>query len=167
LRLAHLQGAEVLNDEKVDVLDALSEITGGRRPDACIEAVGMESHSAGIVGAYDKVKHTLMLETDRPQPLRQAILACRNGGTVSVRGVYGGFIDQIPFGPIMNRSITIKTGQAYVHRFMKPLLQRILDDQIDPSFVITHRMGLKDAPEGFEKFRSKKDGCIKVVMRPS
>ena len=167
LRMARQQGAETLNYEKVDVLDALSELTGGRGPDACIEAVGMESHSAGIIGAYDKVKHTLMLETDRPQPLRQAILACRNGGTVSVPGVYGGFIDKIPFGAIMNRSITIKTGQTHVHRYLKPLLQRIVDGQIDPSFVITHRMSLKDAPEGFDKFRNKQDGCIKVVLRPS
>lgn len=167
LRLARQQGAETLNYEKVDILDALSEMTGGRGPDACIEAVGMESHSVGIIGAYDKVKHTLMLQTDRPHPLRQAILACRNGGTISIPGVYGGFIDKIPFGSIMNRSITIKTGQTHVHRYLKPLLQRILDGQIDPSFVVTHRMALKDAPEGFDKFRNKQDGCIKVVLRPS
>ncbi len=167
LRMARQQGAETLNYEHVDVLEALAELTGGRGPDACIDAVGMESHSAGMLGAYDKVKQILLLETDRPQPLRQAIMACRNGGTVSIPGVYGGFVDKIPFGSIMNRSITIKTGQTHVHRYLKPLLQRIIDGQIDPSFVITHRMMLRDAPEGFAKFRNKEDGCIKVVMKPS
>src|SRR5207248_6238263 len=125
LRMAQQQGAEVINYEETDVLDALNEKTGGRGPDSCIEAVGMESHSAGIMHAYDKVKQMLMLETDRPAALRQAILACRNGGTVSVPGVYGGFIDKVPFGSIMNRSITIKTGQTHVQRYLQPLLQRI------------------------------------------
>ncbi|HLK48992.1 MAG TPA: zinc-dependent alcohol dehydrogenase [Bryobacteraceae bacterium] len=160
-------GAETLNYEKADVRDALLEITGGRGPDACIEAVGMESHSPGVLGAYDKLKQLLMLQTGRPAPLRQAILACRNGGIVSVPGVYGGFLDKMPFGSIMNRSITIKTGQTHVHRYLKPLLQYILDGKIDPSFVITHRMRLQDAPEGFRKFRNKEDGCVKVVLKPN
>lgn len=165
LRMARQQGAETLNYEQVDVMEALRELTGGRGPDACIDAVGMESHTAGMIGIYDKIKQNLMLETDRPQALRQAIMACRNGGTVSIPGVYGGFIDKIPFGSIMNRGITIKTGQTHVHRYLKPLLQRIVEGQIDPSFVITHRIGLRDAPEGYAKFRDKTDGCIKVVMK--
>jgi threonine dehydrogenase-like Zn-dependent dehydrogenase len=168
LRMAReYSGALTLNYEEVDILDALRDLTGGRGPDGCIEAVGMESHSPGLTGMYDKLKQNLRLETDRPAPLRQAIMACRNGGTVSVPGVYGGFIDKLPFGSIMNRSITIKTGQTHVHRYLQPLLQRIVDGEIDPSFVITHRMGLKDAPEAFRKFRDKEDGCIKVVMRPN
>src|SRR5206468_1819610 len=122
------------------------EITGGRGPDACIDAVGMEAHAPGIVGAYDKVKQQLMLETDRPIALRQAIMACRNGGVVSVPGVYGGMIDKVPFGSVMNRSITIRTGQTHVHRYLRPLLQRIENGEIDPTFVITHRMSLNDAP---------------------
>ena len=116
--------------------------------------------------AYDRVKQALMLETDRPIALRQAIMACRNGGTVSVVGVYGGFIDKFPFGAVMNRSLTIKTGQAHVQRYMRPLLERIEKGEIDPSFVITHRMGLDDAPDGYEIFLNKEDDCMKVVLQP-
>ncbi len=158
-------GAETLNYEEVDVLEALRDLTGGRGPDACIEAVGMESHTPGLIGSYDKAKQALRLQTDRPHPLRQAILACRNGGTVSVPGVYGGFLDKIPFGAVMNRSLTIKTGQTHAHRYLQPLLQRIIDGSIDPGFVITHRMSLSDAPQGFKKFRNKEDGCVKVVLK--
>jgi threonine dehydrogenase-like Zn-dependent dehydrogenase len=167
LRMARLQGAEVIDYEEHDVLDTLREKTGGRGPDACIEAVGMESHTAGIPGLYDKLKQKLGLETDRPQPLRQAILACRNGGTVSVPGVYGGFLDKIPFGSVMNRDITIKSGQTHVHGYLPRLLQMIVDGRIDPSFVITHTMPLSEAPKAFAKFRNKEDGCIKVVLKPN
>jgi threonine dehydrogenase-like Zn-dependent dehydrogenase len=116
--------------------------------------------------AYDRTKQALMLETDRPIALRQAIMACRNGGTVSVIGVYGGFIDKFPAGSMMNRSITIRTGQCHVHRYLNPLLERIQRGEIDPSFVITHRMSLDSAPEGYAKFLNKEDGCVKVVLKP-
>ena len=142
-------------------------MTGGRGPDACIDAVGMESHAPGFVGAYDRAKQALMLETDRPIPLREAIMACRNGGTVSVIGVYGGFIDKFPAGSMMNRSITIKTGQCHVQRYMKPLLQNIQNGEIDRSFVITHRLPLDQAPEGYKMFRDKQDNCEKIVLKPN
>jgi threonine dehydrogenase-like Zn-dependent dehydrogenase len=160
-------GAEVINyEESGDVLDALKEMTSGRGPDAVIDAVGLEAHDAGIAGAYDKVKQAVKLETDRPTALRQAIMACRNGGTVSIPGVYGGFIDKFPIGSVMNRSLTIKTGQTHVHRYMRPLLQRIENGEIDPSFVITHRMQLDQAPDGYDTFKNKQDDCIKIVMKP-
>lgn len=167
LRMAREQGAETIDYESIDAPDAVKEKTGGRGPDACIEAVGMESHAAGLMGAYDRLKQALRFETGRSTPLRQAILACRNGGTVSVAGVYGGFIDKVPIGAVMNRSLTIKSGQTHVHRYLRPLLQRILEGQIDPSFVVTHRMSLSEAPQAFEKFRNKEDGCIKVVLKPN
>ena len=159
-------GADVMNYEQVDVLDALQEMTGGRGPDACIEAVGMEAHSHGVMGTYDKVKQLTRLESDRPAALRQAIMACRNGGTVSIPGVYGGFVDKFPLGSLMNRSLTIKTGQTHVHRYMRPLLERIERGEIDPSFVITHRMRLDDAPRGYAMLQNKEQGCIKVVLKP-
>lgn len=165
LTMASDSGAESLNYEEQDVYDTLMEKTGGRGPDACIDAVGMEAHVPGIMYAYDRVKQALMLETDRPFALRQAIMACRNGGTVSVVGVYGGFIDKFPMGSFMNRSLTMKTGQAHVHRYMRPLLERILAGDIDPSFVITHTMSLDEAPQAFDMFNSKED-CIKVVLKP-
>jgi len=163
---AERTGAETLNYEEVDILDALREMTGGRGPDACIDAVGTEGHAPGLHGAYDRVKLAVKLETDRPVALREAILACRNGGTVSVPGVYGGFLDKIPFGSAMNRSLTFKTGQTHVQRYMRPLLERIEKGEIDPSFVITHRMPLEDAPKGYELFRTKSDECLKVVLKP-
>ena len=167
LRMAREKaGAETLNYEETDVREALNEMTGGRGPDACIDAVGLEAHAPGVIGAYDKAKQALMMETGRPIALRQAIMACRNGGTVSVIGVYGGFIDKFPMGSVMNRSLTIKTGQCHVHRYMRPLLERIQKGEIDPSFVITHRMKLDEAPEGFATFVSKQDDCIKVVLKP-
>ncbi len=147
LRLAQEKGgAHILNYEEVDIYDALMELTGGRGPDACIDAVGMESH--------------------RPIALRQAMMACRNGGTLSVPGVYGGLIDKVPFGSVMNRSVTIKTGQTHVHRYLRPLLERIQNGEIDPSFVITHRLSLEEAPHGFQMFNDKQDQCIKIVLRP-
>jgi threonine dehydrogenase-like Zn-dependent dehydrogenase len=158
-------GAEVINYEEVNVLEALKEMTGGRGPDACIDAVGMEAHKPGMLGAYDRTKQAMMLETDRPHALREAILACANGGTVSVIGVYSGFIDKFPMGSLMNRSLTIKSGQCHVQRYMKPLLARIEKGEIDPSFVITHRMRLDDAPKGFDIFVNKEDDCMKVVLK--
>jgi threonine dehydrogenase-like Zn-dependent dehydrogenase len=159
-------GAQAINYEEADVLEALREITGGRGPDACIDAAGMESHAPGLVGAYDKVKQSLMLETGRPIALRQAIMACRNGGVVSIPGVYGGFIDKMPFGSLMNRSITIRAGQTHVHHYMRPLLERIEKGEIDPSFVITHHLSLDQAADGFRIFNDKQDECIKVVLKP-
>jgi threonine dehydrogenase-like Zn-dependent dehydrogenase len=159
-------GAETINYEDVDVFEALEEMTGGRGPDHCIDAVGLEGHAPGIQGAYDKMKTVMMMETDRPVALRQAILACRSGGTVSVAGVYGGFIDKFPMGAIVNRSLTIKSGQTHVQRYMGPLLKRIQDGEIDPSFVITHRLRLTDAANGYEMFRNKEDECLKVVLKP-
>jgi threonine dehydrogenase-like Zn-dependent dehydrogenase len=159
-------GAETINYEEVDnVVDTLNEMTGGRGPDHCIDAVGLEAHAPGIQYAYDRAKQAMMLETGRPIALRQAAMACRNGGTISVIGVYGGFIDKFPMGSIMNRSLTIKTGQCHVQRYMRPLLQHIQNGDIDPSFVITHRMKLEDAPKGFEMFVKKLDGCEKVVLK--
>jgi threonine dehydrogenase-like Zn-dependent dehydrogenase len=160
-----MSGAETINYEEVDsVVDTLTEMTGGRGPDHCIDAVGLEAHAPGIQYAYDRTKQALMLETDRPIALREAILACKNGGTVSVIGVYGGFIDKFPMGSLMNRAITIKTGQCHVQRYMRPLLERIQNGDIDPSFVITHRMNLEDAESGYDLFANKLDRCEKVVL---
>jgi threonine dehydrogenase-like Zn-dependent dehydrogenase len=159
-------GAEVLNYEKVELDEALKELTGGRGPDATIDAVGMEAHDTGLEYLYDRVKQALRMETGRPNALREAIYYCRKGGTVSVAGVYGGLLDKIPFGAIMNRSLTIKSGQTHVHRYLRPLLARIQRGEIDPTFIITHRLKLDDAPHGYEIFKKKQDGCIKVVMTP-
>jgi threonine dehydrogenase-like Zn-dependent dehydrogenase len=159
-------GAETLDYEKVDVMAALSELTAGRGPDACIDAVGLEGHAHGAWGAYDKVKQLLRLETDRPPALRQALRACRNGGTVSVPGVYGGFLDKVPFGSVVNKALTIKSGQTHVQRYMRPLLEKIEKGEVDPSFIVTHTMGLDDAPRAYEMFRKKQDECIKVVLKP-
>jgi len=158
--------AETVNYEETDVYETLMELTGGLGPDACIDAVGMEAHMPGIIGAYDRVKQALMLESDRPHALRQAIMACRKGGTVSVPGVYGGFDDKIPLGSFVNKALTLKTGQTHVQRYMKPLLERIEKGEIDPSFVITHRMSLNDAPKGYDMFTNKQDDCIKIVLKP-
>ncbi len=167
LRMAREKsGAETIDYEEVNVLDTLRELTGGRGPDACIDCVGMEAHGHGPMYAYDRAKQAMMLESDRPIALREAIMACRNGGTVSVAGVYGGLVDKLPFGSLMNRSITIKTGQTHVHRYLKPLLGRIEKGQIDPSFVVTHRMSLDDAPKAYNMFLNKEDECIKVVLKP-
>jgi len=155
---------ETINYEEESVLERLKELTGGRGPDACIDAVGMEAHGHGVTYAYDRTKQALMLETDRAIALREAIMACRNGGIVSVIGVYGGFIDQFPMGSIMNRSLTIRSGQCHVQRYMKPLLERIQRGEIDPSFVITHRLPLEDAPWGYEMFLNKEQNCEKVVL---
>jgi threonine dehydrogenase-like Zn-dependent dehydrogenase len=159
-------GAEIVNYEQVEsVPQTLKEMTGGRGPDACIDAVGLESHGHGMIYAYDRAKQATMLETDRPIALREAIMSCRNGGTVSVIGVYGGFVDKFPMGSFMNRSLTMKTGQTHVQRYMKMLLDRITRDEIDPSFVITHHLPLADAAKGFDMFVHKTDHCEKVVLQ--
>jgi threonine dehydrogenase-like Zn-dependent dehydrogenase len=161
-------GAEIVNYEEVDVNDALKELTGGRGPDACIDAVGMEAHHGSApIQAYDRVKQATRQETDRPHALRQAITCCRNGGVVSVIGVYGGVVDKFPMGSLMNRSLTVRTGQCHVHKYMKPLLDHIEAGRIDPTFIITHRLGLDEAPSGYETFKNKEDECVKVVMTPA
>jgi threonine dehydrogenase-like Zn-dependent dehydrogenase len=157
---------ETINYEEESVLERLKELTGGRGPDGCIDAVGMEAHGHGALYAYDRAKQAMAIETDRPIALREAIMACRNGRTVSVIGVYGGFIDKFPMGSVMNRSLTIKTGQCHVQRYMRPLLERIQRGEIDPSFIITHRMRLEEAPEGYSTFLHKEDDCVKVVLTP-
>ncbi|HEY9893152.1 MAG TPA: zinc-dependent alcohol dehydrogenase [Candidatus Sericytochromatia bacterium] len=159
-------GAEVLNYEEIDVGEALKEMTGGRGPDACIDAVGMEAHGTDAMALYDKAKQALRLETDRPTALRQVIVACGKGGHVSLAGVYGGILDKIPMGSAFNKGLTFKMGQTHVHRYLQPLLERIQNGDIDPSFVITHKMSLEDAPKGYEIFKHKKDNCIKVVLKP-
>jgi threonine dehydrogenase-like Zn-dependent dehydrogenase len=157
---------DVVNYEQVDsVPEALKELTGGRGPDKCIDAVGMEAHGHALAYAYDRTKQALMLETDRPIALREAIQSCRNGGIVSVIGVYGGFIDKFPMGAVVNRSLTIKAAQTPVQRYLRPLLDRILRGEIDPSFVITHRLPLEDAARGYDMFLNKVDHCEKVVLR--
>ena len=157
---------ETINYEEIDIYDALKDMTGGRGPDACIDAVGLEAHLPGALGAYDRIKQATGLESDRPHALREAIMACRNGGTVSIIGVYGGFIDKFPIGSLMNRALTIKTGQCHVQRYMKPLLERIQKGEIDPSFVITHRLRLDEAARGYDMFLNKYDDCLKVVLTP-
>jgi threonine dehydrogenase-like Zn-dependent dehydrogenase len=167
LRMARERArAETINYAEVDVYESLREMTGGRGPDACIDAVGMEAHAPGVVGAYDRIKQAAMLESDRPNALRQAIVCCGSGGTVSVAGVYGGFIDKFPMGAFMNKSLTMKTGQTHVHRYMRPLLERIEKGDIDPTFIITHRASLDEAPQMFETFMNKQDECMKVVLKP-
>ena len=167
LKMAKEQSkAEIINYEEVDAGEALKEMTGGRGPDSCMDAVGMEAHGTGLDGFYDQAKQALRLETDRPTALRQAIVACRKGGTVSVPGVYTGFIDKVPMGAFMNKGLTMKTGQTHVHRYFRPLLEHIQNGDIDPSYIITHRMKIEDAPHAYEIFKHKKDNCIKVVLKP-
>ncbi|AFY66279.1 zinc-dependent alcohol dehydrogenase [Geitlerinema sp. PCC 7407] len=166
LQLAKDGGAEILNYEEVEVGEALKEMTGGLGPDSVMDAVGMEAHGLGLEGFYDKAKQIARLETDRPNVLRQAIVACRKGGTVSVPGVYTGFVDKMPMGAFMNKGLTMKTGQTHVHRYLQPLLNRVQNGEIDPSFVITHRLPLEQAAHGYEIFNDKKDSCIKVVLKP-
>ena len=166
LRMAERSGAETINYEELNVPETLKEMTGGRGPDGCIDAVGMEAHSPGLQMAYDRVKTVLKMETDRPSALREAILACRNGGSLSVAGVYGGFLDKIPFGAIVNKAITVRSGQTHCHRYMRPLLDRIQAGEIDPSFIITHRVRLDEVPLAYDVFRDKQDECVKVVIQP-
>jgi threonine dehydrogenase-like Zn-dependent dehydrogenase len=169
LRMAAEKGkAETIDFEQVEsVQEALTEMTGGRGPDRCIDAVGAEAHGTGSFDAVlDKTKAALHLATDRPHVLREAILSCRKGGTLSVPGAYLGLVDHIPFGALMNKGLTLKTGQTHVAKYHEGLLERIARGEIDPSFVITHRGRLEEAPALYEKFRDRKDGCIKVVLNP-
>ena len=167
LKMAKEQGkAEVINYEKVDAGEALKEMTGGRGPDRCIDAVGMEAHGTDAMAAYDQVKQGLKLETGKPTVLRQAIVACRKGGTVSIPGVYGGFVDKVPLGAIVNKGLTLRSGQTHVQKYLQPLLDRIQQGEIDPSYVISHRMSIDDAPKGYKMFRNKEDNCTKVVLKP-
>jgi threonine dehydrogenase-like Zn-dependent dehydrogenase len=161
-------GAETLNYEQVDdVVETLNEMTGGRGPDACIDAVGMESHhQLPAIYAYDRAKQAARLELDRPFALRWAILSVRSGGNLSVIGDYAGFVDKFPMGSLMNRGITMRTGQCHVQRYLRPLLERILAGEIDPSFVTSHELSLDEAPHGYEMFLNKEDECTKVVLRP-
>jgi threonine dehydrogenase-like Zn-dependent dehydrogenase len=158
--------AQALNYEEIDVLDALRALTGGQGPDACIDAVGLEAHGTTLDAWYDRVKTSLYLATDRLHALRQAIAACRKGGTVSIPGVYGGWLDKFPLGAAFAKGLTLKMGQTHVHKYMPMLLERIERGEIDPSFIVTHQVSLDDAPQMYQTFRDKQDECIKVVMTP-
>ncbi len=166
LAMAAAAGAETLDYEQVDVPDALRTMTGGQGPDACIDAVGLEAHGTTLDAWYDKAKTSVMLATDRSHALRQAIGACRKGGTVSIPGVYGGWLDKFPLGAAFAKGLTLKMGQTHVHRYMPQLMTRIAQGEIDPSFVVTHRVTLDDAPAMYGTFQHKHDDCVKVVMRP-
>lgn len=168
LKMAATHGrAETIDFSQVNAYDALMEMTNGRGPDRCIDAVGAEAHATGSLDAmYDKFKTSVMLGTDRAHALREAILCCRKGGTVSIPGVYVGFPDKVPIGAMMNKGLTLKGGQTHVPKYHRQLLHRIESGEIDPSFVVTHRLELKDGPEAYKTFRDKKDGCIKVILKP-
>ena len=166
LRMAASAGAELVNFDDEAVFDRLQQLTGGRGPDACIDAVGLEAHGATVDAYIDRAKTATFLATDRPNALRQAIQACRKGGIVSIPGVYGGFLDKVPLGAAFQKGLTFRMGQTHVMRYMKPLLERIERGDIDPSFVITHRLPLEDAPKGYRLFRDKKNECVKVVLKP-
>jgi threonine dehydrogenase-like Zn-dependent dehydrogenase len=169
-RLAMAQGIGAITvdygEDDVSVLTALKDLTGGIGPDACIDAVGLEAHSSDLQGIYDKVKTALMLEQDRPGVLRQAILAVRKGGTLSIPGVYGGLLDKVPFGAAFGKGITMKMGQTHMHKYMKPLLERIEKGQIDPTYIISHRITLDQAPEMYKVWRDKKEQVTKIVIDP-
>jgi len=167
LQLAQEAGAEIINYEEVDdVVQLLKDMTGNIGPDACMDAVGMEAHYTGPMWVIDRTKQALKLQPDRPGVLRQVIMACRKGGTVSVPGVYGGFIDKMPMGAYVNKALTMKTGQTHMMRYMKPLLELIQGGKIDPSFVVSHRVPIDKAPEMYKTFRDKQDHCTKVVLDP-
>ncbi|PYE53547.1 zinc-dependent alcohol dehydrogenase [Deinococcus yavapaiensis] len=167
LAMAEAAGAEALNYEKVDVFTSLKEMTAGRGPDSVIDAVGLEAHGQGLGGVYDAVKQTTRVaETERPHALRAAIQACRKGGTVSVPGVYGGLGDKIPMGAFMNKGLEMHSGQTHVHRYVKRLLNHIEEGRIHPEEIITHRLSLDEAPQGYQMFKKKHDGCVKVVLNP-
>jgi threonine dehydrogenase-like Zn-dependent dehydrogenase len=168
MQMARDGGATTIDMNDKYVYDRLMDMTGGLGPDVCVDAVGMEAHGyTALESLYDKVKTNLFMETERPHALRQAIMCCRKGGTVSVPGVYGGVADKFPLGALMNKALTIKTGQTHVHRYVPELLDHIRQGRIDPSFVVTHRLPLTEAPHAYDIFRAKKDGCIKVVLDPA
>jgi threonine dehydrogenase-like Zn-dependent dehydrogenase len=168
LQMAQAGGAEVLDyGQETNIVGRLNDMTDGKGPEKCIDAVGLEAHALGAVDAiYDRAKQAMMLETDRSHVLRQMIMVCRPAGVISVPGVYGGLIDKFPMGALMNKGLTVRTGQTHVNRWTDDLLRRIEEGQIDPSFVITHTVGLEEGPEMYRVFRDKQDGCIKVVIRP-
>jgi threonine dehydrogenase-like Zn-dependent dehydrogenase len=166
LQMAEAGGAETLNFEEVDILDALKDMTGNQGPDSCMDAVGMEASGHDPLYMLDRAKQAVRLTFDRLAVLRQCILACKKGGTVSVPGVYAGFDDKVPIGAFMNKGLTLKTGQTHMMRYMAPLLERVQRGEIDPSFVVTHRPSIDEAPEAYRMFRDKKDHCIKVVLDP-
>jgi threonine dehydrogenase-like Zn-dependent dehydrogenase len=167
LSMAKAGGALTINFDEESVLERLSELTSGRGPEKCIDAVGMEAHvTRSFDSVYDRAKQALMLETDRAHVLREMIYVCRPAGVLSIPGVYGGLVDKIPFGALMNKGLTVRTGQTHVNRWTDDLLRRIQEGQIDPSFVITHTTPLEDGPQMYKTFRDKLDGCIKVVMKP-
>jgi threonine dehydrogenase-like Zn-dependent dehydrogenase len=168
LSLAETFGkAETLNYEAVDAVEEMRDRTRGEGPDACIDAVGMEAHGTSVTALVDRANQAVRLTTDRPVALRQAIQACRKGGTVSIPGVYGAFLDRVPLGAAFAKGLTLKMGQTHVHRYLRPLLHRIATDQVDPSLIITHRFTLEEAPYGYELFRDKEDRCVKVVLTPN
>jgi len=158
--------AEVLDSRKVDIQEALKEMTGGRGPDHCIDAVGMEAEGSGLGAAYDRVKQALRIPTDRPLVVREAILACRKGGTVSIMGVYVGVADRIPLGALMNKGLILRTGQQHSQRYIPRLLRHIERGEIDPSYLLTHRMTLDDGARGYRIFAERRDGCVRTVFTP-
>jgi threonine dehydrogenase-like Zn-dependent dehydrogenase len=166
LRMAAESGAETINFDQESVFERVKNLTGGRGPDACIDAVGLEAHGSTLDSYIDKAKTAAFLATDRPNALRQAIHACRKGGIVSIPGVYGGFLDKIPFGAAFQKGLTFKMGQTHVMKYMKPLLDLIERGDVDQSFVITHRLPLDEAPNAYKMFKDKRDHCIKVVLKP-
>ena len=167
LEMARAGGAITIDNAQDSVVERLNEVTGGKGPEKCIDAVGMEAHSPrALEQAYDRVKQAVMLESDRASVLREMIYVCRPAGILSIPGVYGGLVDKMPMGALMNKGLTVRTGQTHVKRWTDDLVKRIADGQIDPSFVITHRAGLEQGPEMYKTFRDKKDNCIKVVLRP-
>jgi threonine dehydrogenase-like Zn-dependent dehydrogenase len=167
LKMARAAGAEIVNYEEVDdLVEELKWITAGRGPDSCMDAVGLEAHGTGVAAAYDYAKQRMKVSFDRPTVLRQAIQACRKGGVVSIPGVYGGFLDKIPFGAAFGKGLTFKMGQTHMHNYTEKLLKHVQQGDIDPSFVITHRLSLDEAPEAYRTFRDKQEECIKVVLDP-
>jgi threonine dehydrogenase-like Zn-dependent dehydrogenase len=168
LLLAEAGGAEIVNyEDEPDVVEVLKQMTGGMGPDSCIDAVGLEAHGHTLGAISDKFKVVTMQATDRPNVLRQAIQACRKGGTISIPGVYGGMLDKVPFGAAFAKGLTMKMGQTHMQKYLRPLLQRVERKEIDPSFVITHRASIEQAPEMYRTFRDKQDDCIKVVLKPA
>jgi threonine dehydrogenase-like Zn-dependent dehydrogenase len=167
LSMAGAAGAITINFEDESVIGRLNELTGGKGPEKCIDAVGLEAHATGSIDSiYDRVKQAMMLETDRPHVLREMMYVCRPAGILSIPGVYGGLLDKLPFGALMNKGLTVRTGQTHVNRWSDALLRLILEDEIDLSFVITHKVGLEQGPEMYKTFRDKQDGCIKVMLTP-
>ncbi|GAB3981758.1 hypothetical protein GCM10027615_63020 [Plantactinospora veratri] len=160
-------GVETIDYSRVDVLAALRELTGGRGPDACIEAVGMEAHDVGPGYRYDRIKQAVRLQSDRPTAVRQAIMACRKGGTVSIVGVFGGFVDKFPLGAAMNKALVLRMGQMHAQRYIPMLLERLANGEIDPGYLATHPLPLTDGVRGYELFEKKQDGCLRSVLHPT